>query len=85
MDAIWNGEFRSYCPMKCLLGTKWMEFIGHQIGGDVIIPSRDNLGKVQKIPSHRNCPTYSRKKSQNGMNHRSVHTYSQGAPAKEQY
>ena len=40
-------------PTKCLLGATRMEFLGHQIGGDVIAPSCDNLEKVQKIP----CPT----------------------------
>ena len=27
-----------------------MEFLGHQVGGDVITPSRDNLEKVQNTP-----------------------------------
>ena len=27
-----------------------MEFLGHQIGGDVISPSSDNLEKVRKTP-----------------------------------
>ena len=27
-----------------------MEFLGHQIGSDVITPSNDNLGKVRKTP-----------------------------------
>ena len=27
-----------------------MEFLGHQIGGDVITPRNDNLEKVQKTP-----------------------------------
>ena len=27
-----------------------MEFLGHQIGGDVITPSSDNLEKVRKTP-----------------------------------
>ena len=39
-------------PTKCLLGANRMEFLGHQIGGDVITPSNENL-KVQKTP----CPT----------------------------
>ena len=30
-----------------------MEFLGHQIGGDVITLSSGNLGKVRKTP----CPT----------------------------
>ena len=34
-------------PMKCLLGANRMEFLGHQIGGDVITPSSDNLEKVR--------------------------------------
>ena len=33
---------------KCLLGANRMEFLGHQIGGDVLATSRDNLEKVQK-------------------------------------
>ena len=37
-------------PTKCLLGAKRMEFLGHQIGGDVITPSSDNLEKVRKTP-----------------------------------
>ena len=37
-------------PTKCLLGANRMEFLGHQIGGDVITPSSDNLEKVQKTP-----------------------------------
>ena len=40
-------------PTKCLLGANRMEFLGHQIGGDVITPSKDNLEKVLKTP----CPT----------------------------
>ena len=34
-------------PTKCLLGASRMEFLGHQVGGDVITPSRDNLDKVR--------------------------------------
>ena len=37
-------------PTKCLLGADRMEFLGHQIGGDVITPSSDNLEKVWKTP-----------------------------------
>ena len=37
-------------PTKCLLGANRMEFLGHQIGGDVITPSSDNLKKVRKTP-----------------------------------
>ena len=37
-------------PTKCLLGASRMEFLGHQVGGDVIIPSRDNLEKVRNTP-----------------------------------
>ena len=33
-----------------------MEFLGHQIGDDVITPSSDNLEKVWKTP----CPTTKR-------------------------
>ena len=39
--------------MECLPGANRMEFLGHQIGGDVITPSSDNLEKLQKTP----CPT----------------------------
>ena len=35
-------------PMKCLLGANRMEFLGNQIGGDVMAPSSDNLEKVWK-------------------------------------
>ena len=37
-------------PTKCLLGANRMEFLSHQIGDDVITPSRDNLEKVWKTP-----------------------------------
>ena len=37
-------------PTKCLIGANRMEFLGHQIGGDVITPSSDNLKKVRKTP-----------------------------------
>ena len=37
-------------PTKCLLGANIMEFLGYQIGGDVITPSEDNLEKVRKTP-----------------------------------
>ena len=40
-------------PTKCLPGASRMEFLGHQVGGDVITPSRDNLEKVRNTP----CPT----------------------------
>ena len=33
-------------PAKCLLGSNRMEFLGHQILGDVITLSRDNLEKT---------------------------------------
>ena len=33
-------------PTKCLLGASRMEFLGHQVGGDVITLSGDNLEKV---------------------------------------
>ena len=33
-------------PTKCLLGASRMEFLGHQVRGDVITPSHDNLEKV---------------------------------------
>ena len=35
-------------PTKCLLGANRMKFLGHQIGGDVITLSGDNLEKVWK-------------------------------------
>ena len=37
-------------PTKCLLGASRMEFLGHQVRGDVITPSRDNLEKVRNTP-----------------------------------
>ena len=37
-------------PTKCLLGASRMEFLGHQVGGDVITPSRDNLEKIRNTP-----------------------------------
>ena len=37
-------------PTKCLLGASRMEFLGHQVGGDVITPSHDNLEKVRNTP-----------------------------------
>ena len=37
-------------PTKCLLGASRMEFPGHQVRGDVITPSRDNLEKVRNTP-----------------------------------
>ena len=37
-------------PTKCLLGASRMEFLGHQVGGDVISQSRDNLEKVRNTP-----------------------------------
>ena len=42
-------------PTKCLLGANRMVFLGHQIGSDVITPSRDNLEKVQKTPRPTTC------------------------------
>ena len=38
---------------KCLFGASRMEFLGHEVGGDVITPSRDNLEKVRNTL----CPT----------------------------
>ena len=40
-------------PTKCLLGASRMEFLGHQVGGDVITPSRDNLENFRNTQ----CPT----------------------------
>ena len=37
-------------PTKCLLGARRMEFLGHQVGGDVITPSCDNIEKVRNTP-----------------------------------
>ena len=37
-------------PTKCLLRASRMEFLGHQVGGDVITPSCDNLEKVRNTP-----------------------------------
>ena len=37
-------------PTKCLLGASRMEFLGHQVGGDVTTPSRDNLEKFINTP-----------------------------------
>ena len=33
-------------PTKCLLGAGRINFLGHQVGSDIITPSRDNLEKV---------------------------------------
>ena len=35
-------------PTKCLLGASRMEFLGHQVGGDVITPSRDKEYLLQE-------------------------------------
>ena len=37
-------------PKKCLLEASRMEFLGHQIGDDIITPSHDNLKKVKNAP-----------------------------------
>ena len=37
-------------PTKCLLGANRMEFLGHQVGGDVITPNHDNLEKMKNTP-----------------------------------
>ena len=37
-------------PTKCLLGASRIEFLGHQVGGDVITPGHDNLEKVRNTP-----------------------------------
>ena len=37
-------------PTKCLLGASRMEFLGHQVGGNVITPSCDSLEKVRNTP-----------------------------------
>ena len=38
---------------KCLLGAKRMEFLGQQIGDDVITPSSDNIEKVNSTSDHQ--------------------------------
>ena len=40
---------------KCLLGASRIEFLGHQVRGDVITPSRDNLEKVRNTPRPNLC------------------------------
>ena len=40
-------------PTKCLLGASRMEFLGHQVGGDVITPSCDNLGPKYSMPDYQ--------------------------------
>ena len=47
-------------PTKCLLGANRMEFLGHQIGCDVITPSSDNLEKVLKTSHPRPYPSHRR-------------------------
>ena len=43
-------------PTKCLLGASRMEFLGHEVRGDVITPSRDNLEKVRNTKKQvRSC------------------------------
>ena len=37
-------------PIKCLLGASRMEFLSHQVGGDIITLSSDNLEKVRNTP-----------------------------------
>ena len=44
------GRLRKARPTKCLLRASRMEFVGHQVRGDVITPSRDNLEKVRNTP-----------------------------------
>ena len=34
-------------PTKCLQGASRIEFLGHQVGGDVITPSHDNLERLE--------------------------------------
>ena len=40
-------------PTKCLLGASRIEFLGHQVGGDAITLSRDNLEKVRNTPDYQ--------------------------------
>ena len=67
---------------KCLLGANRIEFLGHQIGGDVIIPSSDNLEKVRKTPcptiNKCHCPTLLKKgkSEQVKLNEAQEHAYS---------
>ena len=37
-------------PTKCLLGASRMEFLGHQVRGDVITPGPDNLENARNTP-----------------------------------
>ena len=37
-------------PTKCLLGARRMEFLGHEVRGDVITLRQDNLEKVRNTP-----------------------------------
>ena len=37
-------------PTKCLLGASRMEFLGHEVKGDLITLSQDNLEKVRNTP-----------------------------------
>ena len=37
-------------PTKCLLEASRMEFLSHEVGGDVITPSRENLEKTRNTP-----------------------------------
>ena len=43
------GRLISAHPTHCLLGANKMEFLGHQIGGDVITPSHDNLERGGRL------------------------------------
>ena len=36
-------------PTKCLFGVSKMEFLGHEVDGDHITPSRENLEKIRNI------------------------------------
>ena len=44
-------------PTKCLLEASRMEFLGHQVGGDIITPSRDYLEKGTKYSAPDNQET----------------------------
>ena len=37
-------------PTNCLFGASRMEFLGHEVAGDVVTQSRDNQEKVRNTP-----------------------------------
>ena len=44
---LWKARIPAQ-PPRCVLGANRMEFLGHQIGGEVITLSRDNLEKLRR-------------------------------------